>query len=90
MKYTPKPWRVNDGVTRNHDTFRHAIEGPERVIAWTLRHFDRDLANHKTTDQDDADAHLIASAPRMYEWMKRMAPSWDEEAKVIIKEIEGK
>ena len=79
MKYTPKPWRVNDGVTRNHDTFRHAIEGPERVIAWTLRHFDRDLANRKTTDQDDADANLIASAPDLLEACKAAYQECDDD-----------
>lgn len=89
MKHTSGPWEVSDNVTKHNDTFRHGIIASERVIAWTLRHFDRDPSNCKVTDQDDGDARLIASAPRMYDWMKRMKPSWDEEAEAIIKEIEG-
>jgi len=38
---------------------------------------------------DIANARLIASAPRMYDWMMRMAPSWDDEAREIMAQIEG-
>ena len=36
-----------------------------------------------------ANAALIAQSPAMYSWLKRMAPSWDEEARGIIAKIEG-
>jgi len=63
MKHTKGPWKVSDNVTKHNDTFRHGIIASERVIAWTLRHFDRDPSNCKVTDQDDGDARLIAAAP---------------------------
>ena len=40
-------------------------------------------------ETNESNARLIAAAPKMYEWLKRMAPSWDAEAAAIVAEVEG-
>lgn len=42
-----------------------------------------------TIDPDSADAHLIAAAPRMYDYLTVLASGGDNEAHAIISEITG-
>lgn len=66
--HTKGPWKIEDSVTHANDTFRYSIHGANnRVIAWTLRHYDRDKNGHKTSEIDDANARLIAAAPDLLE-----------------------
>ncbi len=78
-KHTPGPWKISDNVTKHtkhHDAFRYGIVATERVIAWTLRHFDRDPSNCKVTDQDDEDARLIAAAPDLLAAAEAIIANW--------------
>jgi hypothetical protein len=74
MKHTPGPWKAF-GVTVHSISTEAPIHGD----------FERGYVADTTSI---ANANLIAQAPAMYDWMKRMAPSWDEEAKKIITKIE--
>jgi len=58
------------------------IETEHRCIAKVGTHNSR-------TPEDDANARLIAAAPRMLSWMERSAPNWDDEAREIIASIRG-
>ena len=72
---TPGPWKVLSG-TYSYGQRRKVIAGENGYILIG-------------GDNQKANAQLIAAAPRMYSWMKRMAPSWDAEAHSIMNDLES-
>ncbi len=95
MKYTKGPWRIDSDVNHQSESIRHSIVASSgRLIAWVLKHYDRDEKFQKTSAQDDADAALIAAAPKLLEACKEalkvlVYPSAikDTVAKTIYKKV---
>ena len=83
-------WKVGEIITDKsypYQQLRAAVDA-ECLRAITCGKWIIATADGPTSKERDDNARLIASAPRMYDWMKRMAPSWDNEAREIIAQIE--
>ncbi len=79
MKYTKGPWRIDSDVNHQSETIRHSIVSESgRLVAWILKHYDRDEKFQKTSEHDDADAALIAAAPELLRNLKNMVREWEE------------
>ncbi len=84
-KHTKGPWYQKViPASKELPTAQIEIRGSIKICTIPI-YKDKEL----TREQID-NARLIAAAPRMYSWMKRMAPSWDEEARQIIAEVDKK
>ena len=79
--HTPGPW----GITIDNNIARI---GNQPGIYFAQVNLGQRSSQFRS--EKEANARLIAAAPRMYGWLKRMSPSWDEEAKNIIASIEGR
>lgn len=62
-QHTPGPWAVACESGNDHEAY--VIEGNERTIAWTTNTYDADTDAETITDEDRANARLIASAPKL-------------------------
>jgi hypothetical protein len=79
-RHTPGPWIPGEqGATFGILAYNHADER-EYFVAFVPNYFP--YAQH-------ANARLIAAAPTMYDRIKRLAESGDEEAKRIMEAING-
>jgi len=77
MRHTKGPWKIHsDGIIPKYARY---ITGPRGEVICRVQELREEKHN----------ALLIAAAPRLYDWMKRMAPSWDDEVMKIMQEIEG-
>ena len=63
MAHTPGPWRV--GGTSGNTGEAEEIAAGLRIIAWTADTYNEDEDEGEVTDEDRANARLIASAPEM-------------------------
>lgn len=63
MKHTPGPWTVAGPSANQGESF--VIESPENTIAWTSDTWDEDGDRAIVTEEDRANARLIAAAPEL-------------------------
>lgn len=67
MGHTPGPWVVG-GASGNEGEAREIVAA-SRTIAWSASTWDEDEGD-VVTEEDDANAHLIAAAPELLEALK--------------------
>lgn len=84
LSYTPGPWHV--GTAHEDPQFQSVLDERDRCLA--------DISFHKHTDtyypfraESEANARLIAAAPRMYELIAKLAKGGDAEAISILESI---
>lgn len=70
MGHTPGPWVVG-GASGNEGEAREIVAA-SRTIAWSASTWDEDEGD-VVTEEDDANAHLIAAAPDLLAACKRLA-----------------
>ena len=63
MAHTPGPWRV--GGTSGNTGEAEEIAAGLRIIAWTADTYNEDEDEGEVTDEDRANARLIAAAPEL-------------------------
>lgn len=93
-KHTPGPWTVG-GASGNEGEARE-IASADRCIAWTASTWDDDEGD-VVTEEDAANANLIAAAPELLAALKRRAErrdafdddEWQDVMRLIAK-VEGK
>ena len=69
MTHTQGPWRVT-GESGN-DSESEIIEASDKTIAWTASSYDDVDGEEYISDEDRANATLIAASPLMYEAITR-------------------
>ena len=68
MTHTPGPWYVegeSDNVGEAEVIVSGIPNGGGRIVAWTANSYEADTDNETTTDDDRANARLIAAAPEL-------------------------
>lgn len=70
MGHTPGPWVVG-GASGNEGEAREIVAA-SRTIAWSASTWDEDEGD-VVTEEDDANAHLIAAAPELLAVCREMA-----------------
>jgi hypothetical protein len=103
--HTPGPWVVRYIAGGGYDTLSSAyrvLNGPDdrdRIVEVDTRDYDDcvdgDDYGVETSEQAEANAHLIAAAPEMYEFVKailadRSAYPWHIAAANLIAKAEGR
>lgn len=76
LKFTPAPWSARKSVYGTYN-----ITTAQVPRTYNIAHINDDRAEH------EANAHLIAASPRMYEYIDIRARHGDKEAIKIIEEI---
>lgn len=80
-KHTPAPWEACErGAYTDFDGNSRVICGDDKRIA---------VVQHHGAVEDEANAHLIAASPRMYEYINVRAELGDEDAIQILMEIDN-
>lgn len=74
MAHTPGPWVVG-GASGNEGEAREIVAA-SRTIAWSASTWDEDEGD-VVTEEDDANAHLIAAAPDLLAALKELV-DYDE------------
>ena len=87
-KHTPGPWRLSSESPRIIKKDYRAIGSDAGfLIASTMG---RDDSGFYASEQEaDANARLIAAAPKMYELLAIRAASGDDECRALIAEIDN-
>lgn len=61
--HTPAPWKIAGKSGNDHEAF--VIDAESRSICWTTNTLDCDTDEETITEEDKANAHLIAAAPEL-------------------------
>lgn len=61
--HTPAPWKIAGKSGNDHEAF--VIDAESRSICWTTSTLDCDTDEEVITEEDKANANLIASAPEL-------------------------
>lgn len=86
-KHTPGPWRVGEGGMPSR---LNVWAGAAYQIAQVKRFPAADDVRQIQADAEaEANARLIAAAPRMYDRIVQLAASGDAEANSILEQING-
>lgn len=90
-RHTPGPWRA----VYDHDMGRvDRVRGADKVDVAVPLSDTADVAvptwGPRSAAEINANAHLIAAAPRMYDRMVKLADSGDVEATEIVEAIHGR
>jgi hypothetical protein len=67
-KHTPRPWKI-EGRSGN-PAEGHVIVSNERTIAWTANSYDDATNEEFVSEEDEANANLIAAAPVLLELLQ--------------------
>ena len=62
-KHTPAPWKIAGKSGNDHESF--VIDAESRSICWTTNTLDCDTDEETITEEDKANACLIAAAPEL-------------------------
>jgi hypothetical protein len=85
-KHTPGPWELNDNFFNGITVIE---QDDHQIIARVVPLYHKYRTVEEAEPELEANAHLIAASPTMYDYIKRRADDGDAEAQRIVEAIDA-